>query len=144
MRGMLHRLCTLVACAVVAIPFGVANARQGGTVDTGTQAVGGPAVLNPVVARNADGRLEVFAVTPTFDAIYHRWQTAPSNGWSNWAQFGGPTGGVPVVAQNADGRLEVFALSPGGSGIYHRWQTAPSNGRSNWAQFGGPAGVPVC
>ena len=35
---------------------------------------------DPVVARNADGRLEVF-VRGADNALWHIWQTAPNNGW---------------------------------------------------------------
>jgi hypothetical protein len=45
----------------------------------------------PTAARNADGRLEVFARGPSpgggdrlsnYVSLYHRWQTAPNNDWS--------------------------------------------------------------
>ena len=62
---------------------------------------------NIAVARNADGRLEVFA-RGTDNALWHKWQVAP-----NSALLGL---GVPrrradsdiAVGSNADGRLEVF------------------------------------
>ena len=40
------------------------------------------------VGRNADGRLEVFA-RGADGGIWHKWQTAPNNGWSGWASLGG-------------------------------------------------------
>ncbi len=40
------------------------------------------------VGKNADGRLEVF-VRGSDKALYHKWQTAPNNGWSGWASMGG-------------------------------------------------------
>jgi hypothetical protein len=95
------------------------------------------------VAASADGRLEFFA--PGVDgALYHLWQTAPSNGWSDWSSFGTPPGvqllGVPAVAPSADGRLELFVVGEDGA-VYHQWQTAPSNGWSGWSSFGAPPGV---
>ena len=36
----------------------------------------------PTVGRNADGRLEVFAVREG-GALWHTWQTAPNNGWAS-------------------------------------------------------------
>ena len=42
----------------------------------------------PTVTNDADGRLEVFA-RGTDNALWHIWQTAPSNGWSSWASLGG-------------------------------------------------------
>lgn len=101
-------------------------------------------MVNPAVARNADGRLEIFALSPDGQQISHRWQTAPNGPWSTWTQFGGPAGAVPTVGQNADGRLVVFMLGPDGASLLHRVQTAPSGGWSDWAEFGGPAaGAPV-
>jgi hypothetical protein len=41
----------------------------------------------PVVAQNADGRLEVFLVGQNTQ-LYHNWQTSPGN-WSGWFSLGG-------------------------------------------------------
>ena len=38
----------------------------------------------PGLGRNGDGRLELFAVGHDGN-LYHKWQTAASNGWSQWA-----------------------------------------------------------
>ena len=40
------------------------------------------------VAKNADGRLEIFARGGD-GALWHKWQTAPNNGWSGWYSLGG-------------------------------------------------------
>src|ERR1700749_725616 len=47
------------------------------------------------VAANADGRLELFIPGAeiqnnqfTNAQLFHKWQTAPSNGWSDWASLG--------------------------------------------------------
>jgi hypothetical protein len=40
--------------------------------------LGGVITTDPVVAQNADGRLEAFAGTD--NAVWHKWQTAPNNG----------------------------------------------------------------
>ena len=68
------------------------------------------------VARNADGRLEIF-VRGGDGAVWHMWQTAPSNGWSGWYSLGGWIDMLDM-ARNADGRMEVFAR--GGDGAL--WQ----------------------
>ncbi|WP_079079115.1 hypothetical protein [Streptomyces sp. DSM 15324] len=34
------------------------------------------------------GRLEIFA-RGSDGAVWHKWQTAPSNGWSGWESLGG-------------------------------------------------------
>jgi hypothetical protein len=99
----------------------------------------------PAVAANADGRLEFFAAT-TDGTLWHRWQTAPSNGWSDYGSFGAlPTGGnavpgTPAVASNQDGRLELFVVGAD-SALWHRWQTAPNNGWSDWSPLNAPSGV---
>jgi hypothetical protein len=41
------------------------------------------------VVANADGRLEAFAVDID-GVLFHKWQTAPSNGWSGWQSLGTP------------------------------------------------------
>lgn len=96
---------------------------------------GGVITSNIAIARNADGRLEIFA-RGTDNALWHQWQTAPNNGWSGWASMGGVITSDPVVAQNADGRLEVFARGTDNA-VWHQWQTAPNNGWSGWASRGG-------
>jgi GH25 family lysozyme M1 (1,4-beta-N-acetylmuramidase) len=73
-----------------------------------------------IVARNSDGRLEVF-VRGTDNAIYHNWQTAPNGGWSGWWPMGGAALDQPVVGHNADGRLEIFWASIYGT-VWHQWQ----------------------
>ena len=80
------------------------------------------------------GRMEVFA-RGTDKAVWHLWQTAPSNGWSGWASLGG---WVDIIrsARNADGRLEMFARGSD-KAVWHRWQTAPNNGWSDWNSLGG-------
>jgi hypothetical protein len=106
---------------------------------------------SPVVARNADGRLEVFAVTPTPHVLWHIWQTAPNNGWSDWAPLGTPPGGTLTsalaVSRNEDGRLEVFGRGLD-TRVWHTWQGGPIAGWSAWTLFAnltaalGPAADP--
>ncbi|GLW11550.1 hypothetical protein Misp01_66780 [Microtetraspora sp. NBRC 13810] len=87
----------------------------------------------PAVARNKDGRLEVFAVADN-GHLYHIWQN-PGGGWSNWESLGSGFGWANVaVAGNKDGRLEVFAVRDGQ--LVHRWQN-PGGGWSGWANLGG-------
>ncbi len=51
-----------------------------GTQD-GWASLGGTINSNIAAGRNADGRLEVFARGAS-QAVWHRWQTRPNNGWS--------------------------------------------------------------
>lgn len=96
---------------------------------------GGNLVGDPVVARNSEARLELFAVVE--DGLAQKWQTARNNGWSDW-HFAGRPLTLPfdphlAIGRNADGRLEVFALAWDGHGqiaLYHLWQLQPSRGWS--------------
>jgi acylphosphatase len=102
----------------------------------GWASMGGVITSSICVARNADGRLEIFA-RGTDNALWHQWQTAPNNGWSGWASLGGFITSDPVVINNADGRLEIFVRGSDNA-VWHRWQTAPSNGWSaGWSSLGG-------
>ncbi len=95
----------------------------------------------------SDGRLELFAkgiVSAQDSALWHIAQTAPSQGWTDWASLGSPaaTGGLglPVVAASADGRLEVFAVGSDGA-LWHIWQTSLNGGWSAWLSHGTPPGT---
>jgi len=87
----------------------------------------------PVVAENADGRMEVF-VRSTDWQLWHIWQTAPNNGWSNWAGDLLVTNAFecPGVGQNADGRLEMFGNGFWLGALQHQWQTWPNLIWSSW------------
>ena len=91
------------------------------------------------VARNLDGRLQVFAVGGN-GVMYSSWQNSPGGSWSGWSSFG--TGKVIqpgfVVGQNLDGRLEAFAKGSGPTAdVFHLWQSAPSSSwTTNWADMG--------
>src|SRR6266566_4543416 len=96
----------------------------------------------PSVARNIDGRLEVFALDSA-GALWHIQQTTPGMNWNSWASLGiAPnTNVLPdfVVEENADGRLEIFTLDSAGA-PWHTWQTSPGDGWSNWFSLGSPPG----
>jgi hypothetical protein len=94
----------------------------------------------PVVARNADGRLELFVVGGN-GAVWHRWQTTPNGKWSSWKSMGSQAGGFADlgVGRNADGRLEVFATLQNGTDLWHVWQTAPNGNWSSWKSMGSVA-----
>jgi acylphosphatase len=91
---------------------------------------------DPVVAQNADGRLEVFVVGSD-KQLHHRWQTTPnsSSQWSEiWTVLGGehwPPSSDPGIGRNADGRLEIFLVGSDKQ-LYHRRQTAPNS--STWSE----------
>src|SRR5712691_3599582 len=82
---------------------------------TNWTSLGSPPAVNwgsrPSVARNIDGRLEVFALD-SVGTLWHIQQTSPGMNWNSWASLGvAPNINVlPDFAMegNADGRLEVF------------------------------------
>ncbi|HEV2135044.1 MAG TPA: hypothetical protein VGR47_12470 [Terracidiphilus sp.] len=102
---------------------------------SGWSSLGGPSVQisngAPFVGNNADGRIEVF-VTGADGGIYHIWQTAPSNGWSSWAQLVAPLPGVQFyglggVYNNQDGRFQLLFIGSDGA-LWTIPQSSPSNG----------------
>jgi hypothetical protein len=103
--------------------------------NTGWQSMGGILTTKPVVGRNKDGRLEVFA-RGTDNALWHIWQTSANGPWSGWASLGGVITSSPALGSNKDGRLEAFARGTNGA-LWHIWQLAPNGNWSGWASLGG-------
>ncbi len=105
------------------------------------------AINAPIVAQNADGRLEAFTIGSD-GALWHVWQTTPNGLWSNWFSSGQPTASVRntslslTVSQNLDGRLEAFTTGSDGA-LWHIWQTTPNGAWSNWASLGLPRSVSI-
>jgi hypothetical protein len=79
------------------------------------------------VARNQDGRLELFRVNSS-NIVEHNWQGAPNSGWVGWTpmQTTANLGGLLEAVSNHDGRIELFR------GARHCWQMAPNSGWSPW------------
>jgi hypothetical protein len=70
-------------------------------------------------------------VKGTDNAVYHKWQTSPNNGWiADWYSLGGEITLNPAIGSNADGRLELFVIANRDHALWHKWQTAPNNGWS--------------
>ena len=84
------------------------------------QSLGSGLTRGPVVARNADGRLEVFAIG-SFGEVVHAWQLK-EGGWSGLESLGALGGGVANswfdVERNAQGGLEVIIIGWDGR-MYH-------------------------
>jgi hypothetical protein len=104
------------------------------------------------VARNADGRLEVFGIGKGVSQLYHAWQVTPNGGWTRWERLrqgvgnarvdgDGSTGSKLAAARTADGRLAVFVVTT--TGVRVTTQSAPNSGPwTGWTRLGGPlAGV---
>jgi hypothetical protein len=88
-------------------------------------------IKSHVVGKNADGRLEIFAIGDD-DALWQKWQVAPNNGWSEWKTLGSPGRDISLtdrltVGKNQDGRQGVFAGGSDGN-LWQIWQTAPNGG----------------
>lgn len=79
----------------------------------------------PALGVNADGRLEVFAVTPT-GILQHRWELSPGQ-WSSWADLGAGVRGDPVAIRALDGTL-VVAVTTTSGGLRIFQQAAPNVG----------------
>jgi hypothetical protein len=75
------------------------------------------------VARNADGRLELFYTADDSDrgSIHHLWQDAPNGGWSGPGQLPGLASDLKV-ALAGDGLLHLFTIDGNGY-IRHQWQS---------------------
>jgi hypothetical protein len=95
----------------------------------------------PALARNQDGRLELFA-KGTDKAVWHCWQQEPGSGhWLAWSSLRSPRDhgfeGEPAVARNHDGRLELFVTETDGP-QWHRWQQQAGPGPwTEWCEFNG-------
>ena len=104
-------------------------------------------LAEPYLGKNQDGRLDVFA-KGSDHYVYHRWQTAPNNGWnSTWASIGKPAAlsdvsPVMSIGRMQDGRLVVFVLGSDYE-IYQNWQNTAGdeNNWSGWVGFGAPPSV---
>lgn len=88
---------------------------------------GGPS--DPVLGRNADGRLEVFCVTPDRSELWHRWQrlAGKPESWDRpWENLGDRPGGIGEVAVglNADDLLTLVATARDGRDLWQRTQAS--------------------
>lgn len=87
----------------------------------------------PFIARNAQGRLQVFA-SGVHGRVLHKVQArAGSDRWNGWYDLGGDAGKGHSVIRNADGRLAVFALDDGGHLRYRIQRSAGS--ALQWADW---------
>jgi PASTA domain len=109
-------------------------------VNEGT-AGGGFVTVAPALARNGDGRLEIFALAIDGN-IYHKWQTAASNGWGPW-----------TLLDPKDPSLTTTVPDLIGLSVAHAQEQAQAaqllltaHGSGNWVGNQSPAGettVPV-
>jgi hypothetical protein len=74
---------------------------------------------------DGDGRLEVFALSRIDNSVWHRWQTYPSNGWSDWAALlgsGSLSGGEILldISHSFGDQIHHECLKKSKLGIYLR------------------------
>lgn len=133
-----------VGGAIVSLPpaYAASSQRAGGTAGTasaartGAASIPGAGLTTTTVARNADGRMEMFAVDGHHRVWYRSQTTAGANRWTDYAPFSGTLTSI-AAETNGQGRIEVFGVDDSAK-VYHRWQLAPnSDSWSAWVEFGG-------
>lgn len=96
------------------------------------------------VAKNADGRLELFGVSSVNHGMWHTWQVTPGGAWNQtstseswWYPLGGSFLTGVGAATNPDGRLEVFGIGSDNE-MFHAYQSTAGGGSwSSWDDLGG-------
>ncbi|GAA4022512.1 hypothetical protein GCM10022247_53440 [Allokutzneria multivorans] len=107
----------------------------------------GAAAGNPVIVKNADGRLEAF-VRGTDGTVRYTSQgtaglTCGTKWETGWKSLGNKITGDPAVALNPDGRVQVVARSTDGT-LISRWQkVAGSPFTEQWDGTAGQLGAPT-
>ena len=96
---------------------------------------------SPAVARNSDGRLQVFVVGTNNQLQYRAQTAAGSSTWSPaWASLGGGlrANTDPIVIANNDGRLQVFVVGTNNQ-LYYKTQSSPNSDTWSpaWTSLGG-------
>jgi len=98
-----------------------------------------PVAGSPVIASNAGGCLQVFALNAVDQCVLTSVQNDPgADSWSPVYRLidpdDTPVRGDITVAANGDGRLEIFASDLSSGDLLHAWQTSPSSAwTSGWA-----------
>src|SRR5262249_48484350 len=107
---------------------------------SGFVSLGGKTSGDPVVARNQDGRLEVFVIG-TDGGVWHTWQLKAGGGsWFDWYAHGAPAGVTLAAARvitRRDGRMVVIARGAQDGAVYLSEQTTPNGLWTGWSSLGG-------
>ncbi|MEW9553391.1 PIG-L family deacetylase [Nonomuraea sp. NPDC050783] len=109
---------------------------------------GGPLAPGVTTARNADGRLEVFATRLDTFEVVTTYETSKGDWVGHWDGLGNPNGttpaarnvGQPAAALNQDRRIQIFVRN-GGGGVSTAVQLRVNDAFSGWADLGGGPGV---
>lgn len=103
--------------------------------------LGGAVAAGPVLRPNADGHLELFAVTDD-GTLVHRWEDGSPGRWAPWDSLGGSLRRWANIAYFGNRRMCVYGPAADGS-LSRRSQTAPSGGwEPGWTSFGMPDAGP--
>ena len=94
------------------------------------------------VARDADGRLELFK-TDADGTLRYRWQRQPGSDWSPWSGLGGLWLPGLAAATNAAGEIEVFAVDRASHALSCIRQRRQTHNWSGWTVLGGPVVPPA-
>jgi hypothetical protein len=97
---------TLVARSSNGTAFFKRQSSSGSSSWSAWTSLSGTLLEEPVIARNANGRLTAFGIGND-RALYINHQSS-STSWTGWIRLGGSFGSHLVVGTNRDGRLEVF------------------------------------
>ena len=133
-------LTTLTVVGLAALPTAQASAyaspgapsRALSPATTATHQINAGAV-----ARNSDGRLEIFAIGSD-SAVWQDTQSAANaSTWNGWTSLGGGVNATPVAGQESDGRLAVFDTNSAGTVFQDVQTTAGASTWSGWAGLGG-------
>src|SRR5262245_62051274 len=106
--------------------FNISQVSAKGAWRDGWRSKGRPSshvgIKSHVVGKNADGRLEIFALGDD-NALWQKWQVAPNSGWvDTWKSLGKPESSgffteQFTVGRNQDGRQELFAVASSDSSL---------------------------
>jgi GH25 family lysozyme M1 (1,4-beta-N-acetylmuramidase) len=99
--------------------------------------VGGTVASNITGVQNANGHLEIFAITSDGN-LWHNWNNGTGTPWNGWAHI---TLSVtlqsdPTAIVNSDGTTEVYGRDAANSNVGHTYNNGGS--WTAWSSLGGP------
>jgi surface antigen len=92
------------------------------------------------VGSNANGRLQLFLVSPNDHKLYtNRQASANGSSWSGWQSLNGawPVEDDIGLTRNTSSEIQVYLVSGNDQSLYVNRQTAPNGGWSGWQSLNG-------